>query len=369
MTGLLLPQLGAPGRSTLAAGIITLTLAGLPGCTGPRLVPTPEPLLEPALAADHVRMPDGFRLPLRTWGRTTDQPAHRAPGRAREQAGAAPAPAADTIVLALHGFNDYANAFAALARRLAAEGMVVHAVDQRGFGAGLLAGRWHGSERLTADLRALIATLRARHPGARLMVLGESMGAAVVLAALAEGPLDADGLVLIAPAVWDRDSMPWYQRLVLDTAVRLAPGKVLTGEGVPIRPSDNIDMLRDMGADPLVLKGARVDALWGVTNLMDRALAGIAQLEGPVLLLYGERDRIIPRSAFCRMLERLPADADGLRVALYRHGWHMLPRDLQGARVRHDIAEWIRDPAAPLPSGEAVAPAAGRLADFCRNQR
>jgi alpha-beta hydrolase superfamily lysophospholipase len=335
----------------LSLALAVMPMLGPGGCAAPRLVPTTEAVLAPALGSEHVRMPDGFRLPLRRWAPATG------------------ARTADTVVLALHGFNDYANAFGALARRLAADGVRVYAVDQRGFGAGRLAGRWHGSDRLTADLRALIRALRSRHPDARLVVLGESMGAAVVLAALAEGPLGADALVLIAPAVWDRDSMPWYQRLALNTAVRVAPGKVLTGEGVPIHPSDNIDMLRDMGADPLVLKGARIDSLWGVTNLMDRALEGVAQLHGPVLLLYGERDRIIPSAAYCRMLKRLPTDVPGLRLVLYRHGWHMLPRDLQGARVRHDIAEWLRNPAAPLPSGETVAPDGARLRAFCRQHR
>jgi hypothetical protein len=47
----------------------------------------------------------------------------------------------------------------------------------------------------------------------------------------------------------------------------------------------------------------------------------------------------------------------------------MLPRDLQGNRVRQDIAEWIRNPAAPLSSGEAVRPGSERLDAFCRGYR
>ncbi len=309
----------------------------------PQPLPTAAPLLAPALAADHARMPDGFRLPLRSWG----------------------PPVSDTVALGLHGFNDYGNAFTPLAQRLAADGRRVYAVDQRGFGAGRLAGRWHGSAQLTADLRDLTQVLRQRHPGSRLFVIGESMGAAVVLAALADGPLQVDGIVLIAPAVWDRAGMPWYQRAALGTMARLAPGALLTGQGVPIHPTDNIQMLRAMGADALVLKGARVDSLWGVTNLMDLAADSARRLRGPTLLLYGERDSIIPRSAYCRMVKQLPRDAPALRLALYRHGWHMLPRDLQGARVRHDIAEWLREPAAALPSGEEVTLDAARLVRFC----
>ena len=318
------------------------------GCTSPRIIEhTPQPLT-PRLADAYVRMPDGYRLPLRVW-----------------QPQATDGDGPETIVLGLHGFNDYANAFAPLALSLAEAGITTFAVDQRGFGAAALPGRWHGSEQMTADLTVLARLLRQQHPDARLYLVGESMGGAVVINALASADLPVDGAVLIAPAVWSRDAMPWYQRIALDTLANIAPGMKLTGKGVSIRPSDNIDMLRAMGRDPLVIKATRVDALWGVTNLMDAAMAAAGKLRGPLLLLYGEQDEIIPRAAFCRMLKRLPADADDIRLVLYRRGWHMLPRDLQGRRVHQDVIAWLNDPQGPLPSGEESRLGAKRTGEFC----
>jgi alpha-beta hydrolase superfamily lysophospholipase len=252
-----------------------------------------------------------------------------------------------------------------LGRELAAAGIVTYAVDQRGFGAAALPGRWHGSDRLVADLRSLIDLLRARHPDARLYVVGESMGGAVVLAATAQGQLPVDGLILIAPAVWSRDTMPWYQRLALDGAVRTLPWLKLTGEGIRLSPSDHVEMLQAMSADPLVIKATRVDALWGITDLMDRAQAAARYLQTPALLLYGEQDEIIPQNAFCRFLAKLPGTDPGLTFVLYEHGWHMLPRDRQGARVRADIAAWLKAPDAPLPSGETTSPHGPRASAFC----
>jgi alpha-beta hydrolase superfamily lysophospholipase len=356
---------------TLLAGLV------LSACAQPQVVPELPERLPPALSLPPAegsdgdgptkgwaRMPDGYRLPLRIWPGRPDA-AVRAP----------------IVVLGLHGFKDYGRAFAPLARQLADGGITTYVPDQRGFGATLLPGRWHGSRRLGADVRALAALLRRAHPEARLGIIGESMGGALAITAATTGPLPVDDLVLIAPAVWSRAAMPWYQRLLLDAAVHIAPGKRLTGEGVPIRPSDNLPMLRAMGADPLVIKATRIDALWGVTNLMDRALAAApGLLPGPedgadkrptgapdrVLILYGERDEIIPGTAFCRLLGRLPTTApQRLRLVLYRNGWHMLPRDLQGARVRADIAAWLGDPAAPLPSGEEVRRHDDRLRSLC----
>ncbi|MBK5929279.1 alpha/beta hydrolase [Halochromatium salexigens] len=294
-------------------------------------------------------MADGYRLPFQRWGRT-DRPR--------------------IVVLGLHGFNDYSQAFRPLGEHLATLGITTYAFDQRGFGRTRQAGRWHGSDRLTADLRTLIGLLRARHPQARLILIGESMGAAVALSADATAPLDVDGLVLIAPAVWSRDSMPWYQRAALALAARTLPGLKLTGDGIQIAPSDNKPMLIAMGRDPLVIKATRIEALWGVTNVMDQAVTWPDSRrhpdgQPPTLILYGERDSIIPARAFCRFIDAVPLDAAALRLLLYAEGWHMLPRDLQGARVRADIATWLLDPSAALPSGEVVSESAERLRRFC----
>ena len=43
--------------------------------------------------------------------------------------------------------------------------------------------------------------------------------------------------------------------------------------------------------------------------------------------------------------------SDAQRLAYYPEGWHLLFRDLQGAVVTADVAAWIFDGAAPLPSG------------------
>jgi acylglycerol lipase len=288
-------------------------------------------------------MADGYRLPLRHWGDMEHPWA---------------------LVLALHGFNDYGNAFADLGPYLATLGILTYAYDQRGFGATAQRGHWGGEERMIGDLQTLMRLLRASHPGVPMFLLGESMGGAVVIAA-ATARERADGVILIAPAVWSRDTMSPVQRLVLELMADAAPWLELTGSGLGIRPSDNLAMLRAFSADPMVIKETRVDAIWGLTNMMDRAMSEGSSLSGPVLLLYGEKDEIVPGNAFCTFLARLPKGQQGIRKVLYHNGWHMLTRDLQGKRVMADIAAWLTDRNASLPSGEEVRPGSSRLEDLC----
>lgn len=288
-------------------------------------------------------MEDGYRLPLWRWGN---------PDSTRG------------LVLALHGFNDYGNAFAGLGDYLGAQGLVVYAVDQRGFGTTAQRGRWPGEERLVADLLALVELLRKRHPGLPLTLVGESMGGAVILAAGAR-LRDVQGLVLIAPAVWSRDTQPAYLRLLLAAAARVVPGLKLTGRGLGIRPTDNDPFWRAYSADPLVIKATRVDALWGVANLMDRATRASLPPGIPLLLLYGEHDQIIPQGAFCTWLRRVDDHRPEVRLVLYGKGWHMLTRDRQGAWVLADIGAWIQDPTAPLPSEQEASTDGDRIRRLC----
>src|SRR5258706_404999 len=66
--------------------------------------------------------------------------------------------------------------------------------------------------------------------------------------ASADAPiLKADGIILVAPAVWSRGDMPLTYRAALFLAAHLLPGMILSNTAasrvVKIVPSDNVEML------------------------------------------------------------------------------------------------------------------------------
>lgn len=291
-------------------------------------------------------MPDGYRLPVSVWE---------------------PESAPRAIVIALHGFNDYRNAFAGVGRHFAARAVTTYAYDQRGFGETAQRGIWPGSDTLQADAATMLHLVCREHPGLPVYLLGESMGGAVLMSLLQEPPPAClAGVVLVAPAVWGWQTMPWLQQAALWLAVHTFPGQTVTGEGLDIMPSDNIDMLRALGRDPLVIKETRIDTIFGLTNLMEAAYLAGFSAKLPVLLLYGEHDEIIPANPVCTLLDNGSGPGtDGWRMALYPDGYHMLTRDLQAATVLEDVMAWISGPGSVLPSGLEVQQAADRLQGFC----
>lgn len=168
--------------------------------------------------------------------------------------------------------------------------------------------------------------------------LGSSMGGAVALVA-AQGPVAADGLILAAPAVW-APSPPLKAALWL--VAHMLPWGSVTGEGLGIMPSDNIEMLRELSRDPLVRKETRFDTLLGLVRLMEKASEAVDRVDRPMLVLYGAHEEVLAASSVAAFLDRLDAGANPDRTAvIYRDGYHMLLRDLNANLVWRDIADWV----------------------------
>jgi alpha-beta hydrolase superfamily lysophospholipase len=131
-------------------------------------------------------------------------------------------------------------------------------------------------------------------------------------------------------------------------------------------------MLRRLAKDPLFVKNPRVDAVYGLVGLMDAAQEAAPRVRGPVLLLYGGKDDLVPKKPTCAALAKLRSregGQDDMRVVLYPNGHHMLFRDLDGERVVRDIAAWARNPRTPLPSGDERDPDGAWLERFCDRTR
>ncbi|WP_149538285.1 alpha/beta hydrolase [Siccirubricoccus phaeus] len=299
------------------------------GCT-PVIFPSGPATTQPAQTEDAFVMPDGARLPYRAW---------------------LPEGSPRAVILGLHGFGDYSvNAFDLPAAAFTAQGIALYAYDQRGFGAGPHRGYWPGTATLAADCITATSLVAARHPGLPLHILGESMGAAVAMvAATAASPPPVAGYILLAPGVRGRKNMSEFSRTTLEIAARLIPAVGFSGSAPGFAPSDNEEALRRWSRDPLTTKIFRVDFVYGLVDLMDRALEAASRFTMPALVLYGAHDRIVPPEPMRRLLRTIPP-GNGHRIAYYPEGHHLLLRDRGRAVVIADILAWLGNPAAPLPS-------------------
>ncbi len=276
--------------------------------------------MTPAIESDAFVTRDGLHLPLRHW----DAAHPRA------------------IIVALHGMSDYSEAFDMPGPIWAEAGITTFAYDQRGFGAAPNPGVWGGSDSMRGDLDDFVDAVRAKYPGVPVYALGESMGGAVVLSSLESAkPPHVDGVVLIAPAVWSRDDMPFYYGWALWFAAHVMPGMHVSGNGLHIVACDNYAVLRKLSRDPLFQHSARADQVYGLVNLMDDARQAAAKLPAatpPILLLYGAHDQVIPAPPTEASIKDMGSHAE---VHRDEAGYHMLLRDLDGDSQSKLVSDWI----------------------------
>lgn len=255
------------------------------------------------------------------------------------------------VIVGLHGMNDYGNAFFPAGPWFAERGVAVYAYDARGFGRSPDRGVWGGQRLMTEDLRTAVLVARRLHPNATLAVVGDSMGAATTIATFgSDTPPAADRIILVAPAVWGWSTLPDQYALTLWLGAHTFPWRPVSAPRNVTRrivASDNNEMLRRIGRDPHMIWRTRIDAIYGLVQLMEAASARAGNLRGDIAFLYGANDQIIPRASALRAARRLPASA---RTALYANGWHMLLRDRQAEIVYGDILAFLHDPHAPFPS-------------------
>jgi len=295
---------------------------------------------------ERIAATDGETIVLRFWG---EQRAPRA------------------IMLGVHGFTDYGRGFAHLSSQipaLAGFPMLVLALDQRGFGESTSRGRWAGIPPMLSDLDQVMAWTGVHYPQTPLILMGESMGAALVLAALNRdswrAPDRLRGVVLLAPAIWGWSSMPWYQRVGLEVGRSLWPSLQLSGRGarqLGIRPTDDEAVAAYLGRDPNMLREVSLAMLAGLTDLMERAHAGRIPQQLPTLIAVGGRDRVIPVPAMCAWAQRQAPASARERWLVQDLGYHMLTRQKASGEVLEAISWWARAVLEDHPAAAAVEPA------------
>jgi acylglycerol lipase len=304
----------------------------------PVMVPAGQSAAPPRLTDDRYVAADGTALPLAHW------PAAK---------GAAP----KAVILGLHGFGDYHNAFEDPAEIWSKDGIETWAYDQRGFGKSPSRGRWPGTDTLVDDAKAVATLLRQRYPGVPLYVAGESMGGAVALVAADRG-IEADGLILLAPAVRTRKSLGEFASAGAWFFSHTVPWLPVGPTSIDFEPTDNPKTMEKLQKDPLMLRNPRVDMATSLLDLMDAGCAAAENVHMPYMLLHGMADRIVPSAPVREAIKLMPPRRDS-KLAFYEKGHHLLLRDKEGPKVSADVAAWVENHEAALPSGadgKAVQP-------------
>ncbi len=256
---------------------------------------------------------------------------------------------ASRIVLLIHGLGGcYASPYVRrVAARLSAVGIGVARMDQRGCGAGRRVARHMCHAGRSDDVGAVIRFLAARHPQARLMLCGFSLGGNLVLRWLGTASRDAlqpvDFALAVAPPIHLADCVASLQRgvnhlydrfftrrLWRDYQVRTRVGKYVLA-----RPDDRTSCGPGQLPDPGLEVALRMPKnLYELDQVLTAPLGGFASAEAyyefasslpylakvsvDTLIIAAEDDPMIPAQIFARA-----ALSPSVRLLMTRYGGHV----------------------------------------------
>jgi len=251
-----------------------------------------------------------------------------------------PADRPERVVVIAHGLAEHSGRYAGFAEQLTARGMAVHALDHRGHGRS--PGRRANIERfdtVVEDLSALVSDAARRHPGARVTLLGHSMGGAIALACALRHPEPLHDLVLSAPALAADPAVPGLQVGLVRLLSRWLPDAgALKLPAAAI--SRDPEVVRAYETDPLVYRGpVPARTLAELFDAMAAFPATVGALRLPVLVLHGTGDTLVALE-HCRPVYDRIATPDKT-VKTYDGLFHEVVNEPERERVIADLLAWL----------------------------
>ena len=258
----------------------------------------------------------------------------------------------DIVVIGIHGFCgasiDYSNLGNHLLQHQPRTGL--YAYELRGQGGDPIferrgdigdASQWY------QDLFAFTQLVRERHPDARVVWFGESMGALIAAHAWREAPdglPPCDGLVLSSPIVRFRDDIPaWTPGLVQIAATALPLARVsldtLSG-GQDVQMTQSSTHLQQAKKNPYHIEQHTLRLIGTLSRLIVGMNDCAATIDVPLLVLHGGQDYFNNDSDLRGFVARVPENTPVL-YRNYPDAYHLLMYDEQRERIFRDIERWL----------------------------
>lgn len=258
----------------------------------------------------------------------------------------------DVVIIGIHGFcgasADYTNLGEHLLKRQPKTGL--YAYEVRGQGSDPIHARrgdignpadWYH------DLFAFTQLVRERHPDAKIVWFGESMGALIAAHAYERAPAGeppCDGLVLSSPIVRFRDDIPaWTPALVQIAATALPLARVSLGTlagGQDVQMTQGSSHMEQAQKNPYHIEQHTLRLIGALARLIDGMNRCAASFRSPVLVLHGGNDFFNSDSDVRGFVARIPASAPAT-YRNYPEAYHLLMYDEKRDRIFRDVERWV----------------------------
>lgn len=258
----------------------------------------------------------------------------------------------DVVIIGIHGFCGASIDYANLGNHLLAHQprTALYAYEVRGQGSDPIHQRrgdigdpkdWY------RDLFAFTQLVHERHPDAKVVWFGESMGALIAAHAWREAPANnppCDGLILSSPIVRFRDDIPaWTPGLVQVAATTLPLARISLET---LAGGQDVQMTQTSHHNEQVKKNAynveqhTLRLIGALTRLISTMNDCAGNFRSPVLVLHGGQDYFNNDSDVRGFVARIPTSTSKT-YRNYPQAYHLLMYDAKKEQIFSDIEGWL----------------------------
>ena len=256
------------------------------------------------------------------------------------------------VIIGIHGFCgasvDYTNLGEHLVKKQ--KRTAVYAYEVRGQGSDPIhqrRGDIGDPKQWYADLEAFTQLVEERHPDAKIIWYGESMGALIATHAICAAPAGnppCDGLVLSSPIVRFKDDIePWKIALVRAAATTLPLARVsldaLSGQQ-DVQMTQETNHGDQSKTNDYNVEQHTLRLLGTLATLIDGMNDCAAKLEIPTLVLHGGRDYFNNDSDVRGFVARIPTGVSST-YRNYPDAYHLLMYDEKKETIFRDVEKWV----------------------------
>lgn len=246
-------------------------------------------------------------------------------------------------VLVVHGYSGHSGRYTHLLEALGEAGFAALCPDHRGHGlSARMLGLIEEMDDIVADLAAIRLEMDAMLGGAPAFILGHSMGGLLSVLLLSQQQAAFRGAVLSAPALVSPDAVSPPMKALAHALSRRLPSIGVRGYFDPAKAARSEKARRSMIEDPLFYKGkVRARTASQILKGVDKAYAAVESLTLPLLVLHGERDRVVPLAASHAVMARAPSQDKTLHIL--PGSYHQLLDDPEWEEVLALTTRWMKD--------------------------
>jgi len=258
----------------------------------------------------------------------------------------------DIVIVALHGFDGASIDYENLGKDLLLKQpkTALYAYEVRGQGSDPKRDRRGDIDTPSDWYRDLLVfndLVKKRHPGAKIVWMGESMGALITAHTWeqhAEGPHPCDAMIFSSPVVQIRKDVPAWKVGLLDVAAAAAPKarvsleQISGGQDVQMTHTTKHTEQAETNAWHVEKNTLRLLSTLGHhIKTMDECAATIRV---PVLILHGKKDFFTDETDVWTFTASIPKTTP-VTTRIYPDAYHLLMYDTHKDEVIHDIEKWV----------------------------